>query len=414
MTAEPRLIADTLQTDWPPTRAEALRRIEAFAPRMGRYGGMRNHDLGPDDRSNISMLSPYLRRRLATEEEAVAAALGRFAPSTVEKFVQEVFWRTYFKGWLEHRPSVWTDYRLGAEQDREAVAANGGWARDLAAAEEGRTGIATFDAWARELVETGYLHNHSRMWFASIWIFTLRLPWRLGARFFLRHLLDADPASNTCSWRWVAGLHTLGKNYTARSSNITKYTGGRFGGVHGLAADPAPLDEGPLPPRGALRAPSRPRFDAPTALLILEDDLRLEEDLPVARAVAVATLPTTHLRDPEGASPAAGAFEAGALQDAAARAEAAGAPAAAPLPDADALIDWAREAGADRIATGFVPTGWARDRLDALAPALAKAGLTLEENLRPWDAETWPHATAGFFKVKQKIPAILRALGHGA
>jgi deoxyribodipyrimidine photo-lyase len=65
----------------------------------------------------------------------------------------------------------------------------------------------------QELVETGYLHNHARMWFASIWIFTLRLPWELGADFFLRHLLDGDAASNTLSWRWVAGLHTKGKHY---------------------------------------------------------------------------------------------------------------------------------------------------------------------------------------------------------
>ena len=61
------------------------------------------------------------------------------------------------------------------------------------------TGIEGFDDWARELVDTGYMHNHARMWFASIWIFTLRLPWALGADFFLRHLLDADAASNTLS-----------------------------------------------------------------------------------------------------------------------------------------------------------------------------------------------------------------------
>ena len=50
------------------------------------------------------------------------------------------------------------------------------------------------------------MHNHVRMWFASIWIFTLNLPWQLGADFFMQHLLDGDPASNTLSWRWVAGI----------------------------------------------------------------------------------------------------------------------------------------------------------------------------------------------------------------
>ena len=60
------------------------------------------------------------------------------------------------------------------------------------------------------------------MWFASIWIFTLRLPWELGANFFYDHLLDADPASNTLSWRWVTGLQTQGKIYLATENNIEK------------------------------------------------------------------------------------------------------------------------------------------------------------------------------------------------
>ena len=101
----------------------------------------------------------------------------------------------------------------------------------------GATGIDCFDAWARELVATGYLHNHARMWFASIWIFTLRLPWELGADFFLRHLIDGDPASNTLSWRWVAGLQTAGKTYLATAENIARFTGGRFA-PQGLATRP--------------------------------------------------------------------------------------------------------------------------------------------------------------------------------
>ena len=58
----------------------------------------------------------------------------------------------------------------------KTIARSSGLARAVAAAEEGRTGIDGFDDWARELIKTGYLHNHARMWFASIWIFTLRLP----------------------------------------------------------------------------------------------------------------------------------------------------------------------------------------------------------------------------------------------
>ena len=93
---------------------------------------------------------------------------------------------------------------------------------------DGRTGIDCFDTWVEELRETNYLHNHSRMWFASIWIFTLGLPWQLGARFFMRHLLDGDASSNTLSWRWVAGMHTNKKPYLASKENIDKFTVNRF------------------------------------------------------------------------------------------------------------------------------------------------------------------------------------------
>ena len=66
------------------------------------------------------------------------------------------------------------------------------------------------------------------MWFASIWIFTLELPWQLGAEFFMQHLYDGDPASNTLGWRWVAGIQTQGKHYLATEWNINKFTNNRF------------------------------------------------------------------------------------------------------------------------------------------------------------------------------------------
>jgi deoxyribodipyrimidine photo-lyase len=115
-----------------------------------------------------------------------------------------------------------------------------------AQAVEGRTGIAAFDTFACDLVRHGYLHNHARMWFASIWIFTLKLDWELGADFFLRHLRDGDAASNTLSWRWVAGLHTKGKTYLARADNIARFTAHRPDGpltAEGLAEEAEPLTE---------------------------------------------------------------------------------------------------------------------------------------------------------------------------
>jgi deoxyribodipyrimidine photolyase len=180
------------------------------------------------------------------ESEVVASVRANWAFPAVEKFVQEVYWRTYWKGWLEQRPAAWTRWTEAVPRLREGL--SGQQQSAWAAACAGQTGIAGFDDWARELVATGYLHNHARMWFASIWIFTLRLPWELGAAFFYEHLLDGDAASNTLSWRWVAGLQTAGKTYVARADNIAHYTEGRCTPASGQLASAAfAITEAPLP-----------------------------------------------------------------------------------------------------------------------------------------------------------------------
>ena len=184
------------------------------------YSRDRNYDFGPDNRNNISLLSPYISHRTLLEYDIVKSCLKKYKFDQVEKFIQEIFWRVYWKGWLELRPEVWTDFcdgYLSIEQSKFYKKAI-----------DGNTGIRCFDEWVQELKEINYLHNHTRMWFASIWIFTLKLPWQLGAAFFLEHLYDGDPASNTLSWRWVAGIQTKGKHYLARSSNISKFTNQRF------------------------------------------------------------------------------------------------------------------------------------------------------------------------------------------
>jgi deoxyribodipyrimidine photo-lyase len=385
--------------DATPSREAGLARIAAFRPAMGRaYAAERNHDRGPDDRGNVSGLSPWIRRRLVLEEEAIAAALGAHGAARAEKFVEEVAWRGYFKGWLERRPSVWADYRAALPGLRGRF--------DARPAEEGRTGIAPFDAWARELVATGYLHNHARMWFASIWIFTLRLPWELGADFFLRHLLDGDPASNTCSWRWVAGLHTPGKTYAARSSNIARFTDGRFGPVYGLAPDPAPVPGG-NPAPGPLRAPRAPDPAAPFVRLILEDDCRADANAGPA-PLGVATVRLTARRSDRPVAAAVADWDRGALADAAARL---GGATAFEEPAPEAVADWAAGLGARQVVTEFVPVGWTHDWAEGLEAALKRRGMVLAETQRPWDATLWPHAGGGFFGVRKKLPAILARVG---
>jgi len=393
------------------TRAKGEARMAAFAPRMGRqYAAGRNYDYGPDGHRDVSGLSPYLRRRLVLEEDAVAAALAAHGPEQAEKFIQEVVWRGYFKGWLERRPIIWASYRDGVLRDLDALERDRALRRAVADAETGQTGLECFDAWAQELVETGYLHNHARMWFASIWVFTLGLPWRLGADFFYRHLLDGDPASNTLGWRWVAGLHTRGKPYAAQGWNIAKFTGQRFAPresdlnemVQGLEGS----EPDGLPSVTALRAPRAPDPARPSALLITEEDCRVEDfDLASYDIRAAATLAASHLRSIRAVSDDVVAFEAGALQDAAHRTGLQAEALRAGVP-AD-LARWAGKAGAQQIITPYIPEGPLRDWMRAASPALDAAGITLCEWQRPWDSAIWPHATAGFFKVKKKIPEII-------
>ena len=137
----------------------------------------------------------------------------------------------------------------------------------------GETQIECFNDWVKELKENNYLHNHTRMWFASIWIFTLNLPWQKGAEFFMKHLYDGDAASNTLSWRWVAGLQTKGKHYVAQSWNISKFTNNKFKNVK--------LNENALPETDKREYKLNPidfitEDNSNENLLLFENELNLE------------------------------------------------------------------------------------------------------------------------------------------
>ena len=208
-----------------PTRASALEKLDYFIENgLKDYSKARNFDYGPDKRDNTSCLSPYISHGVINEIEVIKKSLNKFSFSKNEKFIQEVLWRTYWKGWLELRPNVWTDFLVELNSIKNKYKDNENYLNAI----EGNTNIECFNYWVKELKDTNYLHNHTRMWFASIWIFTLDLPWQLGAEFFLKHLLDGDPASNTLGWRWVAGIQTQGKHYLASEWNIKKFTNNRF------------------------------------------------------------------------------------------------------------------------------------------------------------------------------------------
>ena len=211
-----------------PSRAKALDKLNNFVENnLSEYSKLRNFDFGPENRSNVSCLSPYITHGIISEKEVINKSLSKFSFSKNEKFIQEVLWRTYWKGWLELRPNVWTDYLIELNKIREDFKNNQNYINAI----EGKTNIECFNVWVNELKENNYLHNHTRMWFASIWIFTLELPWQLGAEFFMQHLYDGDAASNTLGWRWVAGIQTQGKHYLASEWNIKKFTNNRFNNI---------------------------------------------------------------------------------------------------------------------------------------------------------------------------------------
>ncbi len=207
------------------SRAKAVDKLNHFVENnLSEYSRLRNFDFGPDNRSNISCLSPYITHGVINELEVIDKSLKKLSFVKNEKFIQEVLWRVYWKGWLELRPNVWSDYLIELKKLRNEFKDN----QNYIDAIEGKTNIECFNQWINELKENNYLHNHTRMWFASIWIFTLELPWQLGAEFFLQHLYDGDTASNTLGWRWVAGVQTQGKHYLASEWNIKKFTNNRF------------------------------------------------------------------------------------------------------------------------------------------------------------------------------------------
>ena len=248
------------------SRKEALEVLENYVEKeITNYNSKRNFDFGPLNRENVSCLSPYITHRLITEYEVTKKVLSKHPHQKVEKYIQEIFWRVYWKGWLELRPKVWSDFI----EDLKTIEENENYQKAINA----QTDIQCFNDWVQELKENNYLHNHTRMWFASIWIFTLKLPWQKGAEFFMKHLLDGDAASNTLSWRWVAGLQTKGKHYVAQAWNISKFTNNKYQKVE--------LNENALPLTDTreykLKAPEISKEDIGSdTLLFFENDLNIE------------------------------------------------------------------------------------------------------------------------------------------
>lgn len=389
---------------FPPTRDAALARLAAFAPKTGgQYAQRRNFDFGAGRHEAVSTLSPYIRARLLTEPEVARAALQHHRTADADKFLSEVFWRTYWKGWLELRPAVWQMYVADLTRLRDEVQTQSGLRQRWADACLGQTGIAPFDVWAQELAQTGYLHNHARMWFASIWIFTLDLPWQLGADFFMRHLLDGDAAVNTLSWRWVAGIQTAGKTYLATEDNIAKFTDGRFTKVPDLATVARATEYPPNPPAGILPPASPLPRAARFGVVLHGDDTDptplFSPDTPPA-ALGFAEASSGH--SPWDMAPHVSAFRTAAARDRAGI--------LAVLTDADAIASWAATHQLDQIVTPYAPVGPVQDLLHAYRKR--PDALPLSIHRRDFEEHAWPLATKGFFPFRKHIPDLVNRFVH--
>lgn len=396
-----------------PTREAGLKRLKEFAPFAGEtYSNERNFDFSFTKKNSVSALSPWIKHRLITEEEVLIEILKYHSPHSAMKFIQEVFWRGYFKGWLEQHPTVWSHHNEKLIKEYTKLENNKFVRENYMSAINGETGIECFDFWCEQLKSTGYLHNHVRMWFASIWVFTLKLPMELGADFFMLHLIDADAASNTLSWRWVSGLHTKGKAYAARASNIEKFTNGQFNPSGQLVEDISPLTENIDHPLVSL-----PQLDKSiqkdAVLLVTEEDCSPETSLEI-KDFEVEILPLyLEKKYPRWIQPnnSVRFFSNTAVQNTCQRLGQLGVEKIDKTKWTDTILEASDRLGTKNIIIPKVPVGAVKSKLRKVKKNLAEHDIYIYEHYKNYDIYTWQHASKGFFKLKKQIPNILHQLG---
>ena len=396
-----------------PTREAGLKRLKEFAPFAGEtYSNERNFDFSFTKKNSVSALSPWIKHRLITEEEVLIEILKYHSPHSAMKFIQEVFWRGYFKGWLEQHPTVWSHHNEKLIKEYTKLENNKFVRENYMSAINGETGIECFDFWCEQLKSTGYLHNHVRMWFASIWVFTLKLPMELGADFFMLHLIDADAASNTLSWRWVSGLHTKGKAYAARATNIEKFTNGQFNPSGQLVEDISPLTENIDHPLVSL-----PQLDKSiqkdAVLLVTEEDCSPETSLE-NKDFEVEILPLyLEKKYPRWIQPnnSVRFFSNTAVQNTCQRLGQLGVEKIDKTKWTDTILEASDRLGTKNIIIPKVPVGAVKSKLRKVKKNLAEHDIYIYEHYKNYDMYTWQHASKGFFKLKKQIPNILHQLG---
>ncbi|MDA7846593.1 DNA photolyase-like protein [Amylibacter sp.] len=396
-----------------PTREAGLKRLKEFAPLAGEiYSNKRNFDFSSIEKNSVSALSPWIKHRLITEEEVIIEILKYHNQHSAMKFIQEVFWRGYFKGWLEQHPTVWSHHNDKLIKEYSKLENNRFVKESYMSAVNGETGIECFDFWCEQLKSTGYLHNHVRMWFASIWVFTLKLPMELGADFFMLNLIDADAASNTLSWRWVSGLHTKGKAYAARASNIEKFTNGQFNPSGQLVENIEPLIENIDHPLVSLPQLHQ-SIEKDAILLLTEEDCSPETSL-TGNNIEVEILPLyLDKKYPQWIKPSKSvrSFSDTAIQNTCHRLGKPNAEERNNTNWTDTILETSDRIGTKNIIIPKVPVGAVKSKLRKIKKNLAEHDIYINEHYKSYDMHTWQYASKGFFKLKKQIPNILHQLG---
>lgn len=211
-------VIDDHVSQTPGGRIAADRQLANIEP--SKYAKTRNNLLG-----SVTRLSPYIRHGVISLAEVRDATLATLSnPKSAYKFVQELAWRDYYQRvYAQIGDGIWRD----RESYKTGLSANdysNELPEDLRTAS---TGLACMDGFSRELSETGYLHNHARMWLASYVVHWRRVRWQVGAKWFLQHLLDGDPASNNLSWQWVGSTFSI-KPYIFNRENLERGTNGIY------------------------------------------------------------------------------------------------------------------------------------------------------------------------------------------
>jgi deoxyribodipyrimidine photo-lyase len=188
---------EKLQDKWSPGEVGAQEKLKVFLSNgLNGYSEGRNRP----DKQHTSMLSPHIRFGEISIRE-IAKSIENVNTEDAEIFYKELVWREFSYHLLYHFPHL-VDTNLQKKFD------NFKWLNNqnhLKSWQKGMTGYPIIDAGMRQLYETGYMHNRVRMIVGSFLVKNLMIHWKYGQEWFWDTLVDADIASNSASWQWVAG-----------------------------------------------------------------------------------------------------------------------------------------------------------------------------------------------------------------